>query len=220
MARNVTMDQIEARVRQLTDSENDANVTSADIMGWANVHAPAVYDECVLAGPSYFAATKTYSVDSSGAIQDLPVDFLKGEKVYVMSGATRRRIYEVGNLELYSAATTGTVEFRYVPACRNFTTGSDTFDGIDGFDELISAKIARDINIKRGRDNTVVVATIDSSLARIQRHSRNRDRGSPHYPQDTETEGHTHLNFQTTVSAYMIRGGNLEFYYRSFPGYL
>jgi hypothetical protein len=109
----------------------------------------------------------------------------------------------------YRAPTVAaTIELEYLPSCPLMTDDGDTFDGVDGWEELISAKIALYIMGKRKSDPSLPLSIIAETEKRIRTMSSNRDRWGGKHITDVET---TFLWPRSVrVDAYRLRAGNIE----------
>jgi len=219
VARTVTLANLRTWARQLSDTEGDtSNITDAELTALANRHLTEVYDALVDAGPAdYYASSQTVNVVAGTIAYALPADFRDLLEVYVHESDSERRILrpmgngERGRYQAPLAATTLTVE--YVPAPGTLVANGDTFDGVSGWEELIANLMARDVMVKREADPSVVLHTIAELRGRIARRARMRDRANP--KRITDLDEQSSLWFPTAssnVSAYRLRGGNLEVY--------
>jgi hypothetical protein len=213
--RTVTRSQLKTRARQLANVENDPNITDSEMNELVNLHLPSVYELCLLAGPSdYYAASASFNVTVGISAYALPADFRALTEVMLVENADWRRPLEPlrprrrGGFKAPSA--TATVEIEYLPSCPVMALDSDTFDGVDGWDELISAKIARDIIAKRKSDPSLVLAIIAETEKRIRSLSTSRDKFGGKQITDVETDALWPRSVR--IDAYRLRAGNIEFF--------
>lgn len=216
MARNVARLALRTRVRQLSDTENDANITDTEINNLLNLHMPHVYGILVAAGaPDYYSSSTTITTTSGTTSYALPADFRSLVNMYVVESADIRRI--IGPMresyrDQYKApsASNWQVSMEYIPCCPVWTDDADNFDGVEGWDWLISALCARDILIKQRRDASTIVAMAIQHEQLIKSMSSNRDKGGARYVQDVEYGA----SWPRTVrlDAYRLRAGNVELY--------
>lgn len=220
MARTVTLTELRAWARQLADVENDPNVTDAELTALANRHMTELYDQLVDAGPpDYYAATSTVTTVVGTAAYALPADFRSMVDLYAHESTDERRaIFPMGQGERgqYKPPTgVWTFTLEYVPTPTALVNGSDTLDGVSGWEELVANLMARDVMVKRESDPSVVINTIDRLMARIQSRARTRDRGHPRYVSDLDEQaasGWPVTANHVQVQAYRLRGGFLELY--------
>jgi hypothetical protein len=215
VARSATRGQIRTRAFQLANVINDPSfpVTKGDDL--INLHTPAVYDELVIAGPpdAYSAETQV-SVTAGTTTYALPVDFLSLTNVLVHEGDDYKRpIDPIGDRQRQhyrSPQSSATITIEYIPSCPTFDNDADTFDGISGWEELISARVARDILVERQGDTSTVMAIIGASNARIRSSANQRQRVGPKYLPDVESD--ICWPYSVQIDAWRLRGDNIEFY--------
>lgn len=225
MPREVSLGDLKARARQLSDTENDPNITDAELTVLANQHRMAVYDRLVDAGPAdYYAATTTITTMDGIAEYPLEVNFRNLTGVYVReTGEVRRPLLPMPNGARANYKTpTGewTIEVEYIPVPTDMDDDGDTVDGVSGFEELIVNLMARDIMVKREADPSIVLASIATMEARITSRARSRDKGQPKRVTDLDELWDRPYPFgyawgyglgsSSKLSCYRLRGDNLE----------
>ena len=213
--RTVTRLQLRDRAKHLANIQNDPNFDDDEVNDLINLHMPAVYDILVAAGPAdYYAAEDTVDVVAGQIQYQLPEDFLSLVNVFVHESDEWRRPIDImrdRQRQSYRAPIQScTITLEYIPTCPVMDEDSDTFDGVDGWEELVSARVARDLLTKREGDPGVVLATIAQAEKRIRSASTSRVRGGPKLVQDLESDlGWWH---SVRVDVYRVRAGNIEFY--------
>lgn len=217
MSRTVSRVDIRTRVMKLANVENDPSFDVTGINALINLHFPVVYDLLVNAGPAdYYAASADYAVSASTIVYPLPDDFMAlvtGGVLVQESSDYLRPIDPMQDRErqLYRAPVADcAVTMEYIPTCPVLDDDADTFDGVDGWDELVSALSARDILVQREGDTSVVMAIASMSEKRIRSFSGQRTKGGPTYTVDVELDIGWPRSVQ--LDAYRLRGGNIEFY--------
>lgn len=220
MARVVTLGQMRARARFLANVVGDTTVLDPDLNDLANRHLTEVYDALVDAGPpEYFAATSTFNTAGGTSTYALPADFRTLLEVYTTESSTELRLVhpvrngERGTFRIPTGTWAMTLE--YIPAPPTLVNDSDTFDGVSGWEELITNLMARDVMVARQDDASVVLNSIGALQGRILTRSRNRDRGHSKYVSDMDAQGSAFPWSSTTQSricAYRLRAGNIELY--------
>lgn len=220
MSRTVTLDTLRLLARRLANVENNSNITDAELTVLANLHGPSVYDELVTASPpDYFAATTTITTSAGVSSYALQATFKDLLEVHVVEGSsTRRPLYPMphgarGRLKAPTAESS--VEIDYIPAAPLLVSGSDTIDGVSGYEELIAALMARDVMAKRQSDPSVVMAIIDGARRRIKVMARNRDKGQPKRIVDLDDaagEWPWEAFRSSRLVCYRLRGDNIELY--------
>lgn len=215
MPRTVTRSAIRTRAQQLANVENDPSFGNTEANGLINLHMPAVYDFLVAAGPAdYYASDYDLSVVAGTSTYALPDDFLSLVNVWVQETDEWRRpldLIQDRQRQAYRAPLGAcTLTLEYIPTCPTMDEDGDTFDGVDGWDELLSAKVARDLLLKREGDVSAVMAIIAMAEKRIRSFSTARKRGGPKYVVDVESDMGWPNSKQ--VDAYRLRAGNIEVY--------
>lgn len=220
MSREVSLLELRTWARQLSDTENDPNVTDDELTALANRHVCEVYDRLVDAGPAdYYASTAQITTENGTAVYPLEVDFRNLVAVYVReSSDERRQLLPMGAMArgAYKAPTgEWTLDIEYIPVPTPLEDDGDTFDGVSGFEELIANLMARDVMAKRESDPSVVMANIARMEARIVSRGRSRDKGQPKRVTDLDDMvspfpwGWTG---SSRLACYRLRAGNLELY--------
>lgn len=221
MARTVTLGSMRDWARQLSDTENDDNVTDAELTALVNRHLAEVYDLLVESGPpDYYASSTTVSAVADTIQYALPADFRNLTAVYVHESDDERRplppMPTNGRGRYKAPASSSTVTLEYISAPSTLSSSSDTFDGVSGWEALIVNRVALDIMKKRQADPSVVLADIASLTARITARSKNRDRGAPKRVVDLDEQytapWPTGWTGSSTLAAYRLRAGNIELY--------
>lgn len=220
MSRPVTLLQLRDRARQKANFENATTfITDAELTRLVNTHRTAIYDLLRQAAPPYYyTSSATLSVTPGSGLYALPADFLSLENVYVTSGGRNYEILPLrsGERSYWQApSASSTVAVEYTPVPTDLAADGDTFDGVNGWDELIVAMCARDMLIKSRESVEQVQLEIQELTARIRTMSH-RDRGKPRYIRDsdsTDTRGRYGANpSPSQLGAYRLRGSNIEFY--------
>lgn len=200
---------------QLANVQNDPSFETTEVNDLIDQHMPAVYDFLVAAGPAdYYASDYELSVVAGTIPYALPNDFLSLVNVFVHESDEWRRpldpIQDRQRQAYRAPATACTVTLEYIATCPEFDEDTDTFDGVDGWDELISAKVARDILIKREGDVGAVMAIIAMAEKRIRSFSTSRKRGGAKLLPDVESDMGWPRGVQ--LDGFRLRAGNVEFY--------
>jgi hypothetical protein len=214
------------RAQQLSDTENDPNISTAEWNALANRHLSEVYDRLVDAGPpDYYAAATSITTSDGVAEYPLVVGFRNLTGVWVLETDGRKRPIEAmptNALSNYKAPTgSWTLRIEYIPTPPTLEADGDTFDGVSGWDELITCLMARDVMIKRESDPSAVLASIAKLEQRITMRARQRDRG-PKRTVDLDDIAQCPWPYGwasgSRIAAYRLRAGNLELY-EPFWGY-
>ena len=221
MARSVTLLQLRTRARQAANFESATTfLPDADVNERINTHITEEYDLFIQASPpSYYSSTTTISVTSGTTTYALPSDFLSLQSVFLsQTGGQVREVMPIrsGERAYYRAPQSSyTVTVEYTPTPTLLSSDSDTFDGVNGWDELVVALVARDMLIKARESVEQIQLKIGELRGRI-RTMGNRDRGKPRYLRDgdqPDAQNRAQAFFASgTISAYRLRAGNIELY--------
>ena len=221
MARTVTLLQLRTRARELSDTENDPFITDSELTALANRHIPEVYDDLVAAGPpEYYAATTTVTTVAGQIPYSLPANFLSLMDVFVHESSTDRRPLPPmpnGARGRFKAPTQASIDLtvEYIPAATALALDADTFDGINGFEELVINLMARSVMHKRNTYQGQLEADIAHLRARIVSRARSRNRGSPKRITDLDDafdNPATEWTGSNALACYRLRAGDLELY--------
>lgn len=221
MARTVTLLQLRTRARELSDTENDPFITDSELTALANRHIPEVYNALVAAGPpDYYAATTTLTTVAAQIPYSLPSNFLALMDVFVHESTNDRRPLPPmphgarGRFKAPTVAGT-TITVEYVPTASVLALDADTFDGINGFEELVINLMARSVMRKRDVYQGQLEGDIAALRAGIGSRSRGRDRGAPKRIVDLDDafdNPATEWTGSNALACYRLRAGNLEIY--------
>jgi hypothetical protein len=223
VSRNVSLSELRTWARQLSDTENDPNITDDELTALANRHMSEVFDRLVDAGPADYYAATTQVTTSDGIIEySLADDFRNLVGVYVRETSdVRRPLFPMtngarGNFK----APTGewTLDIEYIPIAPTLEADGDSFDGVSGFEELIVNLMARDVMKKREADPSVVLNDIARVEARIVSRARSRDKGQPKRITDIDEASDRDSRYpfgwagSSQLACYRLRADNLELF--------
>lgn len=219
MSRNVSLLELKTWARQLSDTENDPNITEPELNALANRHVCEVFDRLVDAGPADYYAASTQVVTASGTIA-YPLDdsFRNLVAVYVRESTDeRRQILPMPNTARGRfKAPTGiwTLDVEFIPVPTPLVDNGDTFDGVSGWDELIVNLMARDIMAKRESDPSVVMNNIARLESRMASRSRGRDKSGGKSVTDMDNLRPSYFGWtrSSRIACYRLRADNLELY--------
>ncbi len=229
MPRTVSLGDLKAWARQLSDTENDPNVGEDELDALANRHRMEVYDRLVDAGPAdYYAATTTITTSVDVAEYAVDATFRNLTGVYVRQASdaeTRRPLMPMPNgARANYKPPTGiwTVDIEFIPVPSDLDDDGDTIDGVSGFEELVAKMMARDIMVKREADPSAVMADIARLEASITTRARSRDKGQPKRVTDLDEVWDRPYPFGwawgygtgsvTKLTCYRLRGDNIELF--------
>lgn len=210
MARSVTLAQLLVRVRQRADIESKLQrFADSELTDNINEGIAATYDELIKArGHGYYQTDKTVTTVSGTSLYALDAAFLVLENVattingrpitlvefelaerarltdpnYGWNGAPFAFRIRGSNIEFLPTPTgVYTITLTIVPAATLLVGTTDTFDGIDGWEELAVCWAARQAAIKNGAWQLVgtLQQDMDSVKDRIRSLASKRNAASP-----------------------------------------
>lgn len=204
-----TLTQLIAEVRQRADSETDDTfVTDAEVTRLINESIKELYDLLIThRGPEWYAVSSTasttpgidsyslpstmyklYGVDVANSGGD-PVDvkqFMFAERNRFPRSGGWSNLYDVRYRLVGSKiqfipvpASTHTYTLWYAPLFTDLSSGSDTFDGINGWEEYAVVDAAAKVMEKEDNDSSALMARKAHMLNRILSLSTSRDEAGP-----------------------------------------
>lgn len=212
MARTRTLTNLIADVRACSDTENDTHVTDAQITEFLNQAIAELYDLLVDArGHEYYITTGTISLVAGTEKYNLPSDFYQMLHVEIAIGNWNYDVlpYSIHERTKYNqlvAATTYpglyrvmgsqisflpvpraafTVTIYYVPFPTRLSAGSDTFDGIAGWEEYAVWRAAAYVLAKEESDPSFALQMLANLKDRIQRMADKRSSAGNERVRDT-----------------------------------
>lgn len=182
MARFVTRAALRARVRQRADVENDPHVPDTEINDLLNEKITRVWDLLVMAAPpDYYTSSIQYTTNAGQEEYDLPPDFYKVRRVWEVLGTRVKPLDYADDSQrhLYEVPTGGqTVRLRFIHCAPVLGDDAESFDGVNGWEELIVLDAAIDILNKQERNPAALLERRAGEERRIQGMAF-RDAGSP-----------------------------------------
>lgn len=207
MARTVTLTSLLAQVRQRADIESatvrhpDSQLTEYINQSWAELH-----DELTQSVQDYLMTSSTISVTNGTDTYSLPATFYKLRGIFITIGSSfielnQFQIQELGKYQYaggwYSDAPMAyhlqgsnivfkptpsgayTVTLYFTPAPARVSAGSDTFDGIAGWEEFVVWDAAAKVLARDERDPSYAQGKAREQLARITRMAATRNNAEP-----------------------------------------
>lgn len=192
-------------------------VTANEVTDIINDELPEVYRLLVEMGPSdYYSATETYTTTPQVVSYSVPANFFQEVTIYALDiNNYKRPLLPVQDWSLARVQPPQgifNIVMEYIPAPPVLSDDMDTFDGVAGWDSLLTCRVARRILQKRKTETSSLDAEIGQLTAHLMKGAR-RDKG-PRYVRDIEdTYGLPYaMPYLSMVSNYRVRGSNVEFY--------
>lgn len=196
MARTKTLAQLRTLVRQRADQVNGTAVTDSELTSWINQSATHLWDMLVGArGCAYYennANTSTATIDSSTSTMSLPATFYKVSRLVAVVNGREYLLDSYSNSEVDGSqppTQSHSVKLYYVPSFTDLSNDSDTFDGINGWEEWVVVDVARKVKIKFEEDFTPLLHELAELNARINRLKTPRDNRSAYRVADATRQG-------------------------------
>lgn len=220
MARTQTLSFMRTRALRIADMETSGFVGTTEANDAINSAIAEVWDLLVNTNP-----TEMYSKDGSistvtgTTAYSLPSDFLNAIAVYAVDSTTgtQRPVDPVNNYDrgyMRAPQSTYTITLEYNPVATILVNDSDTFDGVNGYEELVIALAARNFLIKEESDIGAVQQNINEMRARIGSFKRTR---GPRMLTDVSATDVRIYPATLGVRGYRIRAGNIELFESILP---
>jgi hypothetical protein len=205
MASTVTMGDLVTQVRQRADMENSQFVSSAELYGYINSAAQDLYDILTYKMEDYYTISASVVTDGVGDTFALPSNFYKLVGVdYSLAGMIQpmeKFNFQDRNNYRYNAQllryriikdsivfkptpSAQTITIWYVPAFTKMDEAEDTFDGINGWEDLVVVDAAIKCLMKEESDVSGLLAEKAQLMDRIEKVANNRDMGKPEVVND------------------------------------
>lgn len=222
--RTVTIDTLITRCQQLTDTENDTHVSSTEWFSIMNSAIAETWDTIVNAGlGEKWVTSVSISVVAGTSVYDLftaASNFYRVHAVYVSENGQLRPLRRMNPAEIqaFKAPTQAcTVKLYYIPYSPVLTTGQ-SFDGINGWEELVLMTAACAVKLKREEDYNVFYRRKKELEQRVKSMG-NVDFGEPIRVSRKRRYGRNEYSlYSNNLNGYVLRGDNIELY--SYTGYV
>jgi hypothetical protein len=195
---NVTVATVRTKVRERTNYEQSQFVTNSELNGMISDSYRELYDLLVTTFEGWYVSSTDFPI-ASGNTFAVPADFYRLAGVDVVVSApdqlqtlrrvtfaernTGRRGYDLrGNTVVITPAAWApgnTFRLFYVPVPAVLDDDADTFDGVDGWEELVILDVCLKVLAKSGEDASLFAAQKAAMLQRVEAAAHNRDEGEP-----------------------------------------
>ena|SRR5882762_348364 len=216
--RLVTQLQLRTRVRRRCDIESEvARFPDLELNDYINEGLAQLQVELIkMRGQGYLETSSTITTVSNQELYALPTTFLELTKVFYLQDGRERvlRIYEqfetdglveprvwdwvsdpgyriVGDSISFRPRPQGiyTVTINFIPASRTLISDSDTFDGLDGFEEFVVCWASKLVAIKQGDDQRMAMASQLAGEAKQRLEAIQGDRNAAEAPHMVDVRG-------------------------------
>lgn len=200
MARPVTFGEMKLRARQRADQVNSTFIKEPELEQYINDSITELYDVLVQKfGSDYYIKDFEFQTVQGVRDYDLPADFYKLKGVDLIRGQqdrdvtlkpfmfierNKRSLFDnfryriVGSqISFLQPDTSRSIRLWYVPISERLVDDSDTFDGINGYEEYVIIDAAIKMLTKEESDTQVLMQQKMMMLQRIEEAADNRDEG-------------------------------------------
>ena len=203
MSRTVTWTNGLARIRELADIEGTSGVaymSDAKLLAYANASRGVWHGMVCQADPERYATSGDITA-TGAASYSLPADYFATLFVEEVDGTNRRELSRLmphernkfgnaagdgqgywvfgGTIRLVPIPASGTYRHWYVTHAEEFATGSDTVDGVNGWEEWIWLDVAIKVLLRQRSDIGQLVAARDGIAREILAAAADRVKGDP-----------------------------------------
>jgi hypothetical protein len=225
MPRTFTLAELETRLRSLTDTVNDTHLSQAEMWDFINGGIARTIDKLVESGNGEHLTKKvTFSTVANQSDYVVTTVIPAGDFYRLIGVQVRasnswlpvRRLVRESSQLLRAPQGVSTVRLTYLPYASKLTTGTDTFDGINGFEDMVLMCAAIDVKRKKEEDTAPFERQLASAEARVTRMAK-RDDNEPNRIVERRTGRARWSRFFTGqlssfVTTYDLIGANLELY--------
>jgi hypothetical protein len=229
MARLVTLLSLRTQAQQRADMVNSTFLTPTEWNTNINNSATDLYDILTRTFEDYNIKQAQLSLSGGQFLFPLPTDFYKLSTVdeviggsiitdgttgvmYVTGQAVSVKPYNVQNRNSYVVPrSSSSVLLGYVPTMTPLVADSDTFDGINGWEEYIIIDSAIKAAIKEEGDISELNSQKSAVLDRIKRSAPNRDVGGPIMMTDVYASEPSMYLVPPTRLRYNVQGNVIRF---------
>lgn len=184
MASLITLANLRLEAQQRADMENSTFLSTTEWNTLINKSAKELYDILVSVYEDYFEAESIFATVNAQESYPLPANFYKllgADQIIANSQAVPLRPYEALNRNAFNSYTPAglQIQLRYVPTLAPLVSDSDTFDGVNGWEEYVIVDAARKAAIKEESFELAGQLKADKAdlKARIEAMAPDRDSG-------------------------------------------
>lgn len=213
---SVSLSTFRTRSRQRADMVNSRFVSDAELNYYINASITELYDLLIQSrGENYYVKSYSFTTTTNQDTYALPADFLKLMGVDYVTSATqaitlkafrwqernrfREPFYNTRNYNLmyqirgdnlvFIPTPNGnqTLKLWYIPREQELVSDSDTFDGINGWEEYVVIDAAIKMRVKEESPVDELLLAKQDMKSRIAAASSGRDSGEPARVVDTDS---------------------------------
>ena len=216
----VTLESLRTQARQRADQEFSSFISDSEANQMINASARELYDLLTSVYDDYYFTTLNFTVGPSSNTFALPADFykLRGVDEVVTSQQNVTVLpYEWTERNLYiSLINQRNLRLYYIPQMPELVNDTDTFDGINGFEQYIVADVARKMLIKEESDPSAMMAEKAELKQRILGMGQNRNAGDANRIPDVNRRDAWIIYSYPQRLRYRLQGNSLAFVQTNF----
>jgi hypothetical protein len=208
LASNVTLQVLRDQARARADMQNSGFIADTELDFYINSEIQELYDLLTTTFEDYYVTSSPFTVAANVSTVNVPSDFykLRGVDIEVSPGSYSTAIpfmfqerNRLSNPLLYPNYEQNLVMYRlrgqqlsftgsqggfngqmwYIPVFTKLINASDTFDGINGYEEYVIVGAAIRMLQKEESDTRVLLAIKQDLRQRVENSAANRDAGTP-----------------------------------------
>ena len=213
---SVTLSEFRERARERADMENSRFISDAELNRYINASVQELYDLLISSrGENYYISSSTFTTSTgtdtyalpSGMLKLMGVDFVKDAysaytlKSFRWQERNRYRepyynndsinlMYQIrGNNLVFMPVPSGSNQIKiwYIPAATLLTQNTDSFDGINGWEEYVVIDAAIKMRVKEESSIEELLLAKQEMKQRILQASSGRDSTEPARVVDSES---------------------------------
>jgi hypothetical protein len=219
VARTATRSEIRDRVRRLADQRASQRFTDAELNDDIDLAVAQVYGQIVAArGAKFFEdpTPETFSTVAGTATYNLPSDFWQLSRLCVVVDGREYGLNPFMDNEVDGTRPVNSVwscRLYHVPACPKLAADGSTFDGINGWEDLVAINVAIKCKQTNEEDCSVLFALQAKEEARIEALKQKRDLSKPHRISDVYARNRRmwpSYDYTGDRPRYMLKNGVIE----------
>lgn len=186
MAYTVTVQSVVDMARIHADMKSSGFISDDEALALFNAAYAELYDELIGSFENYFVSEFDISINPGLDTYDLPADFYKivgvDFQVNTNTYITLKPFDESArnmSITTNNSVPSGTIRLRYAPSPTIFTSLTQTFDGISGWDRLIALLMGMDMLDAEQSSSDALARKYGRTLQRIKDMAAPRDMGFP-----------------------------------------
>ena len=213
---SVTLQEFRERARERADMENSRFISDAELNRYINASIQELYDLLIASrGENYYVSSYSFTTSTntdtyalpSGMLKLLGVDYVRGvnsayslksfkwqernryREPYYLNDSINLQYQIRGNNLVFMPMPQGNQQIKvwYIPAATLLTQNTDSFDGINGWEEYVVIDAAIKMLVKEESDTSELMMAKEAMRQRVLQASSARDSNEPARVVDVES---------------------------------